>query len=397
MSRSDDLTGSDLSDIFAEINEDFPEENKPVRKKKSKSKAPLAIFIIVALILAAGGGYFYMKGEGESSKQAEPEKEKIDLQLVNTQQVIWADNLCSLVGKWQGGLNQVPEPNSDKGYTSTKLRDEASNVLKTNSAVLKQRGDEVLALIPQSYNSAVDFEQGTIITDNNLKVGRSPDEKVVKASTTLANSLKYYSQSLSDIADDLRAKSDYDSFGIRDKINDFKKLSDGMSDDLGNRIISELNDGVFDNLATMEKVSTLESCSNSFINSAALSKDKSEEIDKQKELRDFVNYQRCRQFLDNQDVIGNKDSESVKGSVVACEDLVSRTVIEDSNPFNSMDINSHDEKRALPKHIPANLEELGKNNPSAKNSISKTEESNVESTQNTSSSSQQTTEEKEER
>ena len=114
----DNIFDDDI-DLF----DDNEKNDKTTSKKKNSSKNKISKFIKLSLIGAlvvglAGGGWYVVQNENAKSQQQEqasseenqnieiegfdPNRPKTDetLQLVNTQQVFWADDMCNIASQW---------------------------------------------------------------------------------------------------------------------------------------------------------------------------------------------------------------------------------------------------------------------------------------------------------
>lgn len=357
MAPQRDFSGEDLSSVLEGINEEFPQEEP---KKKSKKGKIIGGIVAVALIGSAAG--LYVVGSNQESVEQEQvaQKKSVEMQLVNTEQVAWADNMCSIVSRWdsEDDLNKMGEPKSEDGFNSTEARDRLTKLLYSNAGKLRDRAQEVRDSVASSYEQAASSESETVITDNNRKVGDEPNVRVVTASETVASEIEDFAKAMEAMAFDLSGKADYDAYGIRDTIAMIKSTFPSMSENLRKNISKEMNDSLFDNLVTMEKVSQLEQCSDSFVNSGNLMKDNSSFLEEQSTIRNFVNYKRCEDYLSHSPNPGNIN-------VDICKELMDSTTVDNNHPGYSMDIDTHDQDRAIPASVSINESESPSSPPSS--------------------------------
>lgn len=376
---SDDIDNDDLG-IFSDDGDIFSDESEnsntisSSKKKKSKNKKKSStvkkiLAPVIVLGLLGGVGYYGVeKGwvntneifsnqadgdendtQSQNSENVEPAKD-VTLQLVNTEQVFWAENICDSMSNWgEETLKEVPPPEREKGYTSGKASKEIISVLYDNANILRKRADEIQTAVPKSYNMAKEFEKDTILTDNNKTVGQSPDNRITNASSNINMSLKSYADGLVSMANDLKSKASYDFNGQRDTISMISQSLDGMEDELGNMLSKEVNDSLFENTVTMERVSQLEACNGAIISSEELDRQRAEEISEQETIRNYVNYRRCEYFMSDRQRFGGSEFSS---SEQACDKVLKESTFTGDDPVSHWNINTQDAERAKPANIP---------------------------------------------
>lgn len=362
----DDLDDDDLASQFDDIDlfgggvkddTEKSDEKKDGKKPKSKVKVALVSLCSLALIAGLGFGGYQNKDQiislvqGES-KQATPEEEKkedVPLQLTNTEQVFWADGVCSLLADWSvNPLTDVPAPRDGEDYNAVQAQKIVPPILRNNAITLRDRADDVRMVTPQAYDRAKKFEQGTLVTDHNVKVGQSPDTSTTTAGAAIAQSLDDYARSLEAMADDLESKASYNFSGQRETLGFFSQAFPGLADQMQQRVEKEMTDDLFENPYTMRAVSNLESCQGALISPEVVEREFSQELERQDTARDFLNFTTCKPIVD--DPNRNPGDENVK----ACKGIIDEVVSVDSSPANKWNINVDMQKQAPPARINGN-------------------------------------------
>ena len=306
------------------------------------------------------------------------------MELINTEQVFWAENVCNSMSTWGEDLNlkSVPSPKSDKSYNSVQASKEISNVLKENSRILEMRANQIQEAVPNAYNEAKSFEKGTILTDNNKKVGQSPDNKITSASSNINMSLRAYADGLKSMESDLRSKADYDFYGQRDTISMISQSLEGMETELSNMLSKEINDELFDNTMTMLRVSQLEACGGKIIDGSELDRSQSEQISEQENIRNYINYRRCESFMSDREIFGGSE---FKSSEEACNQVLKENIFTGDEPIYSWNINTQDELRVKPDNIPDDIIDSYSDNNNNNNDLTTNEEIDYDSLEEDSS------------
>lgn len=373
-------SSSDLG-IFSDddfLNDELLIEDNDIKKKpKTKKKSPIVkiVSIIATVGIIFGGGYYAYKkdiiptdmlgmngsqneNENENENKNENESQEtsrdVTLELINTEQVFWAENVCNAMSTWGEDLNlkSVPSPKSEKPYSSIQASKEISNVLKENSKILEMRANQIQEAVPNAYNEAKSFEKGTILTDNNKKVGQSPDNKITSASSNINMSLRAYADGLKSMESDLLSKAGYDFYGQRDTISMISQSLEGMETELSNMLSKEINDELFDNTMTMLRVSQLEACGGKIIDRSELDRTRSEQIVEQENIRNYINYRRCEAFMSDRERFGGSE---FKSSEEACNQVLKENIFTGDEPIYSWNINTQDELRVKPDNIPDDI------------------------------------------
>lgn len=369
-------SSSDLG-IFSDddfLNDEILLEDNDVKKKpKTKKKSPIIkiVSIIATVGIIFGGGYYAYTndliptnalGTNDSQNENENENENdhqeasrdVTMELINTEQVFWAENVCNAMSTWGEDLNlkNVPSPKGNKPYSSIQASKEISNVLKENSKILETRANQIQESVSNAYNEAKSFEKGTILTDNNKKVGQSPDTKITSASSNINMSLRAYADGLKSMAADLQSKAGYDFNGQRDTISMISQALEGMENDLSNMLSKEINDELFDNTMTMLRVSQLEACGGKIIDGSELDRERSEQISEQENIRNYINYRRCEAFMSDRERFGGSE---FKSSEEACSQVLKENIFTGDEPIYSWNINTQDELRVKPDNIPDDI------------------------------------------
>lgn len=400
---NDDIDDSDLS-IFSEDGDIFNEDieghdtkssSKKRRSKNKKKSSTLKKFLIPLIIISLIGGlgyYSIQKGwinidnisshqsernnqEQEEFENAEPAK-NVTLQLVNTEQVFWAENVCDTMSHWgEESLKEVPPPEREKGYTSGSAADEIVKVLHDNANILRKRATEMQDSIPNSYKTAQEFEKDTILTDNNKTVGQSPDSRITNATSNINISLKSYADGLDSMANDLKSKASYDFNGQRDTISMISQALDGMEDELGNMLSKEINDSLFENTVTMERVAQLGACNGTVISGEELDRQRGEEISEQETIRNYVNYKRCEYFMSDRQRFGGSEFVS---SEEACNKVLKESTFTGDDPVSHWNINTQNAERAKPANIPDDVVNITSNDEEENNDSSNNNENDYD-------------------
>lgn len=364
----DNIFDDDI-DLF----DDNSKDDKTTSKKKSSNKNKRSKFVKLSLIGVllvglAGGGWYVVQNENTKSQQQEqeqvsseenqkPEVEGFDpnrpktdetLQLVNTQQVYWADDMCNIASQWTD--KEFPGKIDIEGK-STVLKNKRAliSVLETNAQELRNRSNAMLPMIDNVYNKAKEKEDNnTIITDNN-KLIKSVDQNIVGSTYLIRDSINRYADSLDSMAKDLKTYADYDEYGMRGAISRVQYGLDDAYQQFGTSLAGVFDDGIFENAVTLQAVSQLESCSGALIDEGKLESKYGEEIKKQEKIAEFVNFNRCKAFVDNSSRITNKN-ESYNSSINSCNSLLSTITVDGAHDGYYMNINTQDNDRARPSH-----------------------------------------------
>lgn len=367
----DNIFDDDI-DLFDDGSEEnSQDDNKEKKKKSNKNESPKFIkFGLIGLLVAGliGGGWYVVQNESNNTAQQEeqqteeegeqepavegfdPNRPKTDetLQLVNTQQVYWADNMCNIASQW----TDKPFPGKvDIEGKATVLKNKRAliSALETNAQELRNRSNTMLPLIDDVYEKAKQKEDNnTIITDNN-KLVESLDPSVVSSSYLIKDSIDRYADSLDSMAKDLKTYADYDEYGMRVAISRVQQGLNSAYKQFGTTLAGVFDDGLFENSVTLHAVSQLESCSGALIDQGKLESRYGDEIKKQEKIAEFVNYKRCQAFIDNSGRVTNKN-ESYNSSVNSCNTLLSTVTVDGTHDGYYMNIDTQDAKRARPSH-----------------------------------------------
>ena len=375
------LKGSTMTENYDEFDNIFDDDidlfddneknDKTTSKKKNSSKNKISKFIKLSLIGAlvvglAGGGWYVVQNENAKSQQQEqasseenqnieiegfdPNRPKTDetLQLVNTQQVFWADDMCNIASQWTD--KEFPGKIDIEGKSTVwKNKKALISALETNAQELRNRSNSMLPMIDNVYNKAKEKEDNnTIITDNN-KLIKSLDQNVIGSTYLIRDSINRYADSLDSMAKDLKKYSDYDEYGTRGAISRVQHGLDDAYQQFGTSLAGVFDDGIFENAVTLQAASQLESCSGALIDQDKLESKYGEEIKKQEKIAEFVNFNRCKAFIDNSSRITNKN-ESYNSSVNSCNSLLSTITMDGTHDGYYMNINTQDNDRARPSH-----------------------------------------------
>ena len=361
----DNIFDDDI-DVFDDDSEENDSSKKKKKSKKNKSPKIVKIGLIGILIAGlVGGGWYVVKNENDKQQQEQsqaeenqnpeiegfdPNRPKTDetLQLVNTQQVYWADDMCNIASQWTD--KEFPGKVDIEGKeTVLKNKRALISALETNAQELRNRSNAMLPMIDNAYEKAKEKEDNnTIITDNN-KLVKYVDQSVVGSTSLIRDSIDRYADSLDSMAKDLKTYADYDEYGMRGAISRVQHGLDDAYQQFGTSLAGVFDDGLFENAVTLDAVSQLESCSGALIDQERLESKYGEEIKKQEKIAEFVNYNRCKAFIDNSSRITNKN-ESYNSSVNSCNSLLSTEAIDGTHDGYYMNIDTQDNNRARPSH-----------------------------------------------
>lgn len=340
----DGLSDEELSFLLDDEDESSPEEKKTKKKKRSP------VVPIVLLVVALVGGLLYVNAQGDNTPAPPVEKkpEEVSLQLVNLQQVSWADNICTTISAWDDDGLVKPMKGYEKPAFILKARNDMVKNLKYNAKQIKKMASDVSNLPEKVHEDAVYKEREALVVDNYRKVGNSVDKSVGESSRNLAASMQGYASALEELATSMQRVADYNFDGMRGSIDDTNKTLEGMKTQFSDDVRAALPDDFFDNTMTMEAISNLESCNGDVINRDALYKERGKEIKDQGIISDFVVMERCQQFLDNMKRVSNP-SENAQLSADACQEFLSTTTVDANNPLVSGKVNSFDDERVKPE------------------------------------------------
>lgn len=321
----------------------FEEETSGTQSGTQGNRAivPLAIVGVLAAVIAGVS----LSGNGDE-EQPPPVAKKVnaDLQLVNLQQVAFADNLCSAIDSWGKDTQELEVPGDQ--VNPVKARKMVLKNIAGNIDRIKELSKDFDTIPEKSLEQAQEMARDTVVTDNNLKVGDSIDEKVASTTKGITSSFRGYASAVDDTRKKLSIVANYNFNGIRDELTktqeDLKKLNGQLSDTLGKTI----NEDAFDNTATLVAVSQLESCQGILFDYDQLSKEKGKEISDMKIVSDIAVKQRCEQYMDNTKSL--KENEVVATNRKACGDFLQSVTIDQKNPLARAEINTHEDQRIDP-------------------------------------------------
>lgn len=348
----DDLDGEDLDN----------DKKKSSKKKKEKNSngfskiIPILAVIVVILIII----YFTTSNNSENSKENESDdsasetttsevQERVKLPLINTEQVAWTDEVCRLSSQDEWGSSLHSMPSYDKKKTPKTIRDDISDILERNAYRLGVRSVDLKELPMKVHSTMLEKQSETTVADANKRIEEDViDPNIITMSQQLSSSFEDYSQSLYDMKSDLDSISDYDENGLRSTIkkvtNSFKEVNDSFNSDVN----SAFNIKYFDNLSTLEKAAESENCSGSFANLDELSQEDKEKLTQQDKIREYAIFERCNSFINNSKN-SNSMNDDLKFNIEMCNDVLSRTVVDKSDPLFKNGIDQQDSDRAMPK------------------------------------------------
>lgn len=343
------MTNMDYNDLSILFDDEDVSEDKTKKKTKKRPSwiIPASIVAVLGLVI---GGAVVMDGGQEKKEETvatptqEPVPDDLTVQLVNLQQVAWADEMCSVVNKWGQDKKELkPTGNETKPVKARKI---ISWDIDRNVERLEEISKDFTELPETSLGKAQKLESETMPGDNNLQVSNEIDEKVATASRGIASSFEGYSSALQTLQKNLNEVADYNFNGIRDAISKTNGEIANLNGQLSDNISQNFNDETFDNLATLQAVSELESCSSTLIDPEKLKEAKGEELDTMNKINRIVSVRRCKSYLDNTSAETN--DESISQRRASCEEVVSSIVLDPNDPLTDAQINMLEDKRVVP-------------------------------------------------
>ena len=215
----------------------------------------------------------------------------------------------------------------DEKKSPKTIRDDISDILDRNAYRLGVRSVSLKELPEKVHSKMLEDQEDTIVSDAKKKVGEDIDPNIVDMSTQLSSSFEDYSQSLYDMKKDLDSIADYDENGLRSSI----KRVTGSFEKVNNSFINDVIK-YFDNLATLKKATESENCAGSFANLDELSQEDKDKLAEQEKIREYAIFDRCNSFVDNSKN-SNVMNDDLKFNIEMCNDVLSRTVVDKSDPL----------------------------------------------------------------
>ena len=343
-----DMDFNDLSILFDD--EDVSEKkDEDKNKKKNNWAIPVGIVAIIGLVIgvaavsSGGGGEKKEETVAESTTPEVPKDLQVD--LVNLQQVAWADKTCTLVKDL--GENRLELKPTGNETNPVKARKFISWDISRNLKRLDDISDDFSQLPETSLARAQQDEKKTMPGDNNLKVGNEVDGNISTASRGIASAFEGYASALESLQSSLNNIASYNFNGIRDGIENTNGEINNLNGQLSQAISQNFSEDTFDNVATLQAVSELESCGTMMIDKDSLKKEKGEELEKSNKVRNIVSVRRCKSYLDN--TSQDSKDESIKERRSSCEDVVSSVVLDPNDPYTKAQIDMQEDKRIIPQ------------------------------------------------
>lgn len=339
---------NDLSILFDD--EDVSEKkDEDKNKKKNNWAIPVGIVAIIGLVIgvaavsSSGGEEEKEETVAESTTPEVPKDLQVD--LVNLQQVAWADKTCTLVKDL--GENRLELKPTGNETNPVKARKFISWDISRNLKRLDDISDDFSQLPETSLARAQQDEKKTMPGDNNLKVGNEVDGNISTASRGIASAFEGYASALESLQSSLNNIASYNFNGIRDGIENTNGEINNLNGQLSQAISQNFSEDTFDNVATLQAVSELESCGSMMIDKDALKKEKGEDLEKSNKVRNIVSVRRCKSYLDN--TSQDSQDESIKERRSSCEDVVSSVVLDPNDPYTKAQIDMQEDKRVIPQ------------------------------------------------
>lgn len=355
------MKDEDIDDLISEYDlDDFDslDDDSGVPKKKNKKEGTSPIFKVLAGLFVAAiiGTILYSSNSNDNTREAQvtetktseaESNERAELQLVNTEQVLWADEMCNYFSynEWGDSLHKMPT--YDEAKKPKTVRDEMSDLLGRNAYRVNYRANKMKELPNIVYDSALNNQEFTTVIDNNKKLGDTPDEKVVNISQSLSLAFENYARSLSDMKKDLDSIADYDANGLRNAVNRVNNGFETINQQLGNEVTEALQETNFDNVVTIKKASENESCAGNFADFTNASDEVQKILDDQALISDYVLEKRCQNFVSNTSNV-TQLSDDLKNNIELCNNVLSRVSVDETNEIFAQGVDTKDSERATP-------------------------------------------------
>lgn len=375
------MTNMDYNDLSILFDDEDVSDNTAEKKKEKKRPGwiiPVSIVAVFGLVIGGAA----MMGETQENEEEtvatstqDPEPDNLTVQLVNLQQVAWADEMCSVVNTWGKDKKELKPTGNETN--PVKARKIISWDIDRNVERMAEISNDFTKLPETALEKAKKLESETMPGDNNLKVSNEVDENVSSASRGIVSAFDGYSAAMQTLQQNLNSVASYNFNGIRDAISQTNEEIANLNTQLSQNISQNFNDETFDNLATLQAVSELESCSSALIDPAKLKEDKGEELDTMNKINRIVSVRRCNSYLDN--TSAQTSDESIAKRRASCKDTVSSIVLDPNDPLTDAQINMLEDERV----VPSEESEGGSSSQS-----SSTDTSNSKSSMSSSSSSE---------
>lgn len=298
------------------------------KERKSGKKGLILTVAAVVTCLGAGLGYAVHSGMVTLPKDSPPPvvettqdeaAEKPVVQLVNIEQLTWANMMCVEMAQYPQKLKSMPV--YDKQASPIVVKKDMAEVLKENALVIRNEAKRINSAVAWAHDKALKKQLNTLVTDNNRAVGDVVDPRTSAASHKMSSALNGYANSLSDMAKDLDAIATYDFGGMREAIAAAPGTMEELSRNLAANVSHVFEDDLFDNVVTMEAVALSTYCNGAFINIDELRQEFGDELDEQQKLKNMAVRARCEEFVDRTDRV-SISNESLKKNRKACEEAL---------------------------------------------------------------------------
>lgn len=344
---SDLFDSEDFPDIDS-LDFDSPDPEVPTKKRKGLLKAILSgvafmVFLVVIVSLAIGGVAYV--AQQNTPPPEEPQAETVTIQYVNTEQVIWADQLCIMVASWQSDEGLMPE--FSEPASSNEARLAMAKNLRENADIVSGRAEDLAELPLRAHTRAEEAIKSVTVADNDRVVSQGMDPNVYSSTQRLTSALNAYAASLRDMAADLEGLASYDPYGIRTQISRISTFFGEMNQQLGVELSEALTAETFSNPVTIEAAASLETCNGSLIDSEKLDEELGDELDTQRVAREFVTTNRCDEFAAEYATMSS--NEEVARNLASCSEYNSSVTVNSANPVLSARIDERDAERAKPE------------------------------------------------
>ena len=332
----------------------FDDEDISEKKDDKKSGGGRKWFVpvtIIAIFGAVVGGAVVFGQQDQPIEETEPVptteqvSDDLSVELVNLQQLSWAEQSCSAINKWSEDKKELKPTGNETN--PNKARKFISWDIDRNLERLSEISQDFSSMPESSLTQAKNKEEETHPGQNHLKVGSEIDAEVSAASRGIASAFEGYSSALETLQSNLNGIADYNFNGIRDGISKTNDDLASLSTQLAETLSQNFNEESFDNLATIKAVSELDACNGIMIDAGKLRGEKSEELDMVEKIDRIVSVRRCQSYLDN--TSENVEDETISAHRASCQDVVSSIVLDPNDPHADAQIDMKESQRVVPQ------------------------------------------------
>lgn len=337
-----------LDDFLAVGEQETQREKRKANTERVRIIARNVMIVIVAIALAFGVFYLYkeynVQQERQAAEQAEAARPRVSIQLVNGEQVEYADRLCKAVTRW----NQEDFPVYQNPEKPNVVRKDMAQSLYANADRMEKQAMDIVNLPKLAHIDAIRNTDAVLLPQTLSVVdAETIDPGIEKANADLLAALGNYTASMRDMAKNLEDLSSYNYDGMRAEIIRINSMFEAMNADLEQNLKGIFTTDLFENEVTMEAVSELESCNEGFIDIDTLAP-MEETLTVQEAIRDRAAYNRCIDFLQSN---SNKDIQEdiVRENLEACDEFVQQYLGDPEDVIGDKVVEGFEGQIALPK------------------------------------------------